>query len=168
MPRTKDGFEQSRPFFGMTYGSSFKGYFMKAKSPVMAIAAIMACFFLSFSFGLLIAGEMPSFIEFDQDVYKYNRKGPVPFEHEVHLGDYEIACDQCHHDYEDGENVWEEGDPVQKCASCHDPIKNQGDVKNLRLAFHKNCKGCHKRLKKEGVSDDAPFRKCSGCHEKKS
>ncbi len=141
---------------------------MKTKKPVIAIAFLLACFFFSFTFGVLVADEMPAFIEIDQGVYKSDRKGPVPFEHEMHMADFEIACNKCHHVYKDGKNVWEGGDPVKKCASCHDPIKSKGDVKNLRLAFHKNCKGCHRELKKEGISDDAPFRKCSGCHKKKS
>jgi hypothetical protein len=140
---------------------------MKTKKPVIGVAIILACFFFSFAFGVLIADEMPVFIEIDQDVYKSNRKGPVPFEHEMHMADFEIACNKCHHVYEDGKNVWEEGDPVEKCASCHDPIKSEGNVKNLRLAFHKNCKGCHRKLKEEGISDDAPFRECRGCHKKK-
>lgn len=141
---------------------------MNTKRVVRAVVLLLGCFFFPFIMGGLIANEMPVFIEIDHDVYPSDRKGPVPFEHEMHLADYEIACSKCHHVYKDGKNIWEEGDPVQKCASCHDPSKSEGNVKNLRLAFHKNCKGCHRELNKEGQSDAAPFRRCSGCHEKKS
>ena len=137
------------------------------KKYVMCVAVFAAGLFF-FTAGGLVADDIPDFIELDKDVYKRNRKGPVPFEHEMHAEDYERACTECHHDYRDGENVWKEGDPVQKCKECHDPSKSKGDVKKLRLAFHKNCKGCHRALKKEGISEDAPYRKCSGCHEKKS
>jgi len=130
------------------------------------ILVVLASFFVFLGLGVLVANEMPDFVKIDQDVYKTNRRGPVSFEHERHVFDYEIACKKCHHDYEDGENVWEEGDSVNKCVSCHDPLKNEGDIKSLRLAFHKNCKGCHRDLQRQGLSDTAPSTKCRGCHEK--
>ncbi|MGD2127091.1 MAG: cytochrome c3 family protein [Desulfobacteraceae bacterium] len=118
-----------------------------------------------FGSGLLTAQEIPEEIILDQEVYKPNRKGPVTFSHQGHAEDYEVACNECHHFYEDGKNIWEEGDYVEKCYSCHDPFDSEGNIKKLRIAFHKNCKGCHKRMKKEGISDEAPYRNCKDCHE---
>jgi len=140
---------------------------MISKKPVACFGGLLAGLFF-FAAGGLIANEIPDFIELDQDLYKSNRKGPVPFEHGMHTEDYEVVCNKCHHIYKDGNNVWKEADPVQKCEACHDPSESKGDIKKLRLAFHKNCKGCHKELKKEGISDEAPYRRCSDCHEKKS
>ena len=115
--------------------------------------------------GVIIADDMPEDIVIDNRDYPSDRKGPVEFSHLIHNEDYEVECDQCHHEYEDGENVWEEDDPVKKCSECHSPVKNQDNIKNLRLSFHRNCKNCHKDLAKEGISEDAPYRKCAGCHE---
>jgi hypothetical protein len=140
---------------------------MRSKKPVICFKIFLIGASIFCGSGS-IANEIPDFIELDQDVYKSNRKGPVPFEHEMHAEDYEVACDECHHIFKEGKNVWKEGDPVQRCVACHDPSKSEGDVKKLRLAFHKNCKGCHRKLKKEGISEDAPYRKCTDCHRKKS
>ena len=101
------------------------------------------------------------------DVYKTNRRGPVAFTHLDHTENYEVGCEECHHEYKDGKNVWEEGDPVKKCAACHDPNRNQGNVKKLSIAYHKNCKTCHRNLVQRGDSEDAPYRKCTDCHDKK-
>lgn len=83
-----------------------------------------------------------------------------------HSESYEVACRECHHDYKDGKNLWEEGDPVKKCSECHSPLKSEGNVKRLQLAYHKNCKTCHRKLVKEGISEEAPYRRCTDCHEK--
>ncbi|HUU40542.1 MAG TPA: cytochrome c3 family protein [Desulfatiglandales bacterium] len=111
--------------------------------------------------------EMPEDIVFDEEICKHNRKGPVAFSHITHAEDYELSCTECHHEYKDGKNVWEEGDPVKKCGECHDPCESKGNIKKLYLAFHKNCKGCHRRLKKEWGSTDAPYKACKDCHELK-
>lgn len=123
---------------------------------------------LIFCLGALKATEMPEEIILNKDVYGSNRKGPVTFSHQMHGEDYDVACSECHHIYEEGKNIWEDGDPVEPCASCHDPFEDEGNAKKLRTAFHLNCKGCHKQLKKEGISDEAPYRKCTDCHERKS
>ena len=61
----------------------------------------------------------------------------------------------------------EEGDSVERCISCHDPLADDGAVKKLKTAYHKNCKACHQTLAKEGISKDAPYRHCTDCHPKK-
>jgi hypothetical protein len=137
---------------------------MKSKKSFTCLAALLAGM-VFLGLGALTATEVPDFIELGKD--KSNRKGPVPFEHLMHAEDYGLSCKECHHVYKDGKNVWEEGDPVQKCSACHNPSETKGKVLKLRLAFHRNCKGCHKKLAQEGISEEAPYRKCNDCHEKK-
>jgi len=140
---------------------------MKSKKAV--VLTIVALFLI----GSLISGtglranDVPEEITIDNEGYNAKRRGPVTFDHSTHAYDYDIACKECHHTYEDGKNIWEEGDPVNKCIECHDPNESDGPIKNLRLSFHRNCKTCHKDMAKEGITEDAPFKKCSGCHEKK-
>jgi len=133
-----------------------------------AFACIVICVFLVTTAALIAAEEqaMPEEIYIENKVYKTDRKGPVRFSHSEHAEGYVEACDGCHHEYRDGENVWQEGQPVKKCSACHDPSKNKGNVKKLNIAFHKNCKGCHRKLVKEGGTD-APYKQCTDCHEKR-
>jgi hypothetical protein len=126
---------------------------------------------LFISMGILQAFEeqsVPDEMDISNEVYKSDRKGPVPFSHVDHAEDYDLECTACHHEYEDGENVWDEGKHVKKCVECHDPLKNEGEVKRLKIAFHKNCKNCHRKIVEEEISEDAPYKKCNGCHQKKS
>jgi hypothetical protein len=110
--------------------------------------------------------EFPDEILINNQVYRPDRKGPVYFSHVEHAEGYVDACDSCHHDYKDGKNVWQEGQPVQKCAACHDPQKRDGRVRKLNIAYHKNCKGCHRELAGEGGTQ-APYRQCTDCHAKR-
>jgi len=112
------------------------------------------------------AQEMPEEIVISNAVYKTDRKGPVRFSHSEHAEGYVESCDGCHHEYKDGKNIWQEGQPVKKCSACHDPSKSEGRIKKLNIAFHKNCKGCHRELAKEGPTQ-APYRQCTDCHEKR-
>jgi len=135
---------------------------------VLPMSFMIIVFFTSL--GALIAAEeqeIPEEIILDSDIYETNRKGPVTFSHMNHAEDYELECIQCHHEYKDGKNIWKEGNPVKKCSSCHDPSKNQGNARKLSVAYHKNCKGCHKNLVIEQGSTDAPYKKCYDCHELK-
>ena len=52
------------------------------------------------------------------------------------------------------------------CSACHDPQKRDGRVRKLNIAFHKNCKGCHRKLAGEGGTE-APYKQCTDCHEKR-
>ena len=115
--------------------------------------------------GILIATSGPEEITLGAG-FDTLKKGPVKFTHKKHAEDYKIACEDCHHVYKDGKNVFKQGDPVQKCSACHDPAESKGNVKKLMLAFHKNCQGCHKDLEKAG-KPTGPTRKCNDCHEKK-
>jgi hypothetical protein len=104
---------------------------------------------------------------------KHTRPG-VLFTHESHEKKYQIACKECHHTYEDGKNVWKKGLPVSKCEVCHNEGTVKGETKlppdlkkkNLKLAFHGNCRNCHRKLKKENSESKAPT-VCSKCHSRK-
>ena len=107
-------------------------------------------------------------------LWEKHTKGGVAFTHEKHAKDYKIGCDECHHIYENGKNVWKEGMPVDKCEACHNEGTVKGETKllpdakkkNLKLAFHRNCQGCHRKLKKEDSKTSAPTT-CGKCHSKK-
>jgi hypothetical protein len=116
--------------------------------------------------GVLIAADVPDEISIHSDAFATHKKGPVNLSHKKHHAEYKVACTECHHVYKDGKNVLKEGDPIQKCAECHDPVTSEGKVKKLMLAYHKNCQGCHKDLEKAG-KDTGPTRKCNDCHAKK-
>jgi len=116
--------------------------------------------------------DVPDEVILENKGYKKDKKGPVKLTHKKHNVDYKIACAECHHVYEGGKNVWKEGDPVDKCSKCHPIIwkkgkkKKKGEAMKLQNAYHKNCKNCHKALKKEG-KETGPFKKCNKCHAKK-
>jgi len=129
-------------------------------------AAAIFLFMTTLSLNANQAQEMPEEIIINNEVYKTDRKGPVTFSHSEHAEGYVESCDGCHHEYKDGKNIWQEGQPVKKCFTCHDPSKSEGSNKKLNIAFHKNCKGCHRELAKEGPTQ-APYRQCTDCHEKR-
>jgi hypothetical protein len=114
--------------------------------------------------GMPTAADVAEVIVINNQGYDQDRRGPVNFSHKKHAEDYKVACDECHHEFENGKNVWKEGDPVKQCIECHDPIEKKGNAEKLQTAFHENCQGCHRDLKDK----EAPFKRCTDCHEKKS
>ena len=136
---------------------------MKKGLSTWMIVALTGIIFLMV--GPLTASDAPDEIMIDNEGYKADKKGPVPLSHKKHVEEYGAKCDDCHHVFEGGKNVWKEGDPVQKCSECHNPLKKEGKVGKLQNAYHKNCKDCHKEAAKEGKN--APFKKCNDCHQKK-
>lgn len=108
------------------------------------------------------ASESSDEIIIENQGYTEDKKKPVKLSHKKHAEEYEIACDSCHHVYQEGENTWKQGDPVEKCVACHDPVEDQDNVIRLQRAFHKNCRDCHKQVTLEGR--EAPYKKCTECH----
>ena len=91
------------------------------------------------------------------------QRPPVPFDHDAHMESAE--CLDCHHQYEDGENVLdeselEEGDPDILCGACH----NDTASIDLQKAFHRQCIGCHTALRKAGEGRAPEM--CGTCHVK--
>jgi hypothetical protein len=108
---------------------------------------------------------MPEEVIIQHNVYPIDRKGSVYFPHKSHAEDYDIACNNCHHIFESGINIWNEGSPVEPCMACHHPTDNNGRAIKLRLAFHKNCKVCHRNVDRESGTS-APYKTCFSCHSK--
>ncbi|MBW1981720.1 MAG: cytochrome c3 family protein [Deltaproteobacteria bacterium] len=143
---------------------------------VLAIAAFLSgAVFLSLS-GAADAPKVPDVISLKSTLWTTHTKSAVEFHHKNHIEKYKIACTECHHHYEGGKNVWKEGDPVKKCQDCHNEPTVKGEMKlppdkkklNLKLAFHNNCIGCHKKLKKEDRKKYAKIpTTCAKCHPKK-
>jgi hypothetical protein len=132
---------------------------------ILFLSAVIASMALFAGVGFIVATDVPDELSIKSDAFPKFKKGAVKFSHKKHNMDYKVACNECHHVYDGGKNVYKEGDPVQKCQACHDPVKSEGEVKKLMLAFHGNCQGCHKELKKAG-KNTGPTTKCNDCHEK--
>jgi hypothetical protein len=110
-------------------------------------------------------------------VYAKHTKGLATFNHKKHNEDYKVPCNDCHHVYKDGKNVWKEGDEVQKCETCHSeasaPKAKEGAPKLSKAekikrfhkdAIHENCKGCHTKIK--DPEKKKALTKCTACHPK--
>jgi nitrate/TMAO reductase-like tetraheme cytochrome c subunit len=93
-----------------------------------------------------------------KEVFKETKKAPVTFSHEKHK---DAKCIDCHHDYKDGKNVWQEGQEVKKCGACH-AFEAQDKTLKLEKAYHDKCQGCHKKLKKDKKKTGPTS--CSKCH----
>ena len=80
----------------------------------------------------------------------FNSKGKkvLGFDHHGHQG--HLKCGDCHHKAAEGETP-------KACHSCHH--KKKGDAPSIKDAYHKNCKGCHKKAKKGPT-------KCNACHKR--
>lgn len=145
---------------------------MKQHGIMLAVVAIVGLIMMA-AFSSAQEQTPPDVITIKAGIYETLTKSPVEFTHKKHAEDYSIACAECHHVYENGQNVWKEGDPVQKCEKCHTEATVQAEKKlppdqqklNLKLAFHNQCIPCHRDLKKENPNTIAPTT-CQGCHPK--
>jgi len=134
--------------------------YMKKGFLALTLALFAGLMFLSV--GVLTAADVADEIMIENK-YKDDKKGAVKLTHKKHSVDYKVACTECHHEYKDGKNVWNDKMPVKKCKECHDPEKKQGNADKLQLSYHKNCQTCHKELK----GKEAPWKKCADCHAEK-
>ncbi len=76
------------------------------------------------------------------------------FNHDAHAQDYGLYCNDCHHNYQQGDT----GAP-QPCTVCHQRGMGNDMMPGRKDAFHKQCIGCHDNF---GVG---PTRaECTGCH----
>lgn len=101
------------------------------------------------------------FIENGKDGLRSSRPG-VMFHHELHMESHE--CLDCHHDYQDGENVLDESeleeDGNASCGACH--VKSASI--DLKTAYHRQCIKCHRTLNRE--ADYTLPITCQDCHPK--
>jgi hypothetical protein len=104
-----------------------------------------------------IAIAQPDKVTIDNK-YPKKLKNPVCVPHKAHV-DKGVACTECHHTWKK-----EESATPQKCAECH-KAEDKGKT-GLKSAYHTQCMGCHKALKKEG-KPTGPTVKCSECHPSK-
>jgi hypothetical protein len=88
-------------------------------------------------------------------VKEFQKKKPaVTFSHKLHADKF--GCKECHH-------KWKGGDATpQKCSECH-KAKKEGKKPAAKKAFHKQCKGCHKKMKKAGKKTGPTS--CKKCHK---
>ncbi len=101
---------------------------------------------VTFSAGLVIGANAPDKVTI-KEIQK--SKAPVVFDHKAHATVRAKACKDCHHKNEAGKE--------EKCSNCH-KAKAEGKVVELKEAFHKTCRDCHKKGK-------GPT-KCDDCHKK--
>jgi hypothetical protein len=150
---------------------------MLMKKGIWSLGVVVLTGLMFLTVGALTASEkkptdVPDELTIENTGYKTDKKGPVKLSHKKHAdkkesNGYGVGCLECHHKYENGKNVLKEGDPIQKCAECHSPLKKEGKVLKLNLSYHKNCKTCHKEINKKDPNKKPPFKKCTGCHSKK-
>jgi hypothetical protein len=132
------------------------------KKGFLALTLVLFAGLMFLSVGVLTAADVADEIMIENK-YKDDKKGAVKLTHKKHSVDYKVACTECHHEYKDGKNVWNDKMPVKKCKECHDVEKKQGNADKLQLSYHKNCQTCHKELK----GKEAPWKKCADCHSEK-
>jgi uncharacterized paraquat-inducible protein A len=97
-----------------------------------------------FSAGLVLAAVPDNAIVI-KEIQK--SKPPVTFQHSSHKA---LDCVQCHHKDAAGKE--------QRCSACHTD-KADGKRLELKEAFHKHCRDCHKAEKKGPQA-------CNDCHKK--
>lgn len=119
--------------------------------------AVVAAFTLAYA-----ANKMPEqdITILSKDVFKEPKKGPVVFPHPKHKA---LKCTDCHHEYKDEKNVWQEGQEVKKCSACH-KLEADGKVVKLEKAYHDQCVNCHKKVKAEKKPTGPTA--CTKCHPK--
>jgi len=81
--------------------------------------------------------------------YNGKKKHVANFPHHDHQAHND--CATCHH-------KWDKAGDPNPCKHCHSAKK--GDGPSIKDAYHKKCKGCHKKEKKGPT-------KCKGCHGRK-
>lgn len=107
--------------------------------------------------GTIVAQEDRFFIK--SKAFEDRQRPGVEFNHLQH---YEIIdCMECHHDYVNGENVWDMYSGKNYCSDCH-TVQGDGEVMGLMQAFHEQCIGCHQETLARGQKTG--FIMCGECH----
>ena len=111
-----------------------------------------------FSAGWRKSGEAGTMV-LKSSEFVTSKRPAVKFDHIMH--EEQINCQVCHHDFK----VFQDHNNGKgsKCESCH-TLEGADDIPvPLRLAFHKNCRGCHQKWHMWGRKS-GPFT-CAGCHK---
>jgi hypothetical protein len=110
-------------------------------------------------FSFFFAHAQEDMTHIDNSVFKKPSRPPAAFAHDAHNEAAGIEeCGRCHHVYQDGVQALDESSEDQRCAECHD-LKPSGNAPALRKAYHLNCRGCHREMKKGPTM-------CGECHIK--
>jgi len=139
----------------------------RAESPTSSRVKISGLFSLLFIFSIVFFSVPRTLAQEENIILKHSaggeriRKPNVVFPHLLHME--ELDCADCHHKFEDGQNIIDEdelyeGNDEVMCLSCH-KVKKNCDIQKL---FHASCMGCHIESKKMGERSGP--RLCSGCH----
>ncbi len=101
----------------------------------------------------------------DKIVLEGKTRPAVTFPHNRHV-EAGLSCKDCHHVYENGKNVLdegklEEGNPGIRCSTCH----GQSTRPDPKTAFHNQCIGCHNKSLKKGEKRGPRY--CGECHKRK-
>ena len=104
-----------------------------ARGKYVTCLSIAVLFMFSVAF-LVFAADAPENITLKSALWPTPTKTPVEFSHKKHSEEYKVACDQCHHVYQDGKNTWKQGDAVKKCDECHTEATVQGERNFLRTS----------------------------------
>ena len=120
------------------------------KRKTVALVTTVACVFV---LALAYAQEDIKYLE--HDIFVDRQRPAASFSHELHADTEGIDCLECHHVYENGQNVWDDSQETD-CTTCHG-LREAGKVVSAMKAFHTNCKGCHDEKGKGPVT-------CGECH----
>ena len=116
------------------------------------VVLLMAVAFMVVSASLFAMPKAPEKVTINE-VQK--RKPAVTFNHKAHADQF--GCKECHHKWKGGNAV------PRKCSECH-KAKKEGKIPSAKHAYHKRCKGCHKKMKKAGKKTGPTS--CRKCHKK--
>lgn len=126
------------------------------KTKKIALYVVVAGLASLFIFGAAYAQDEIQWLE--HDIFVGRERPAAVFSHAVHADDLGIDCLECHHIYENGENVWDDSEESD-CTACH-KLEAEGKKMPAVKAFHANCQGCHKDEAKGPIT-------CGECHPRK-
>ncbi|GAB6909784.1 Cytochrome c class III [Desulfosarcina cetonica] len=135
------------------------------KQPRSAITALaLTLLVLTVLGGFSVShGQEAEIVLDNANAYGRGQRPVVRFSHELHMDMFD--CLDCHHDYDNQENVLDEedleaGNPAVRCTSCHD----SDSTPDLERAYHVQCMGCHRQARING--EDTGPELCGECHIK--
>jgi hypothetical protein len=160
--------------FSTIYSKSPREVVITMNLRAFSIPTVLLTVLLLLIVGSLGATDIPDTVTMDSKAYTEHTRPLVTFRHKGHAEHKDIGCVDCHHVYEDGKNVWKEGDQVQKCEACHQNterppkgMKKEDKIKEFHKdALHANCRDCHKRMIDKQSELGRKLKTCTGCHAK--